>query len=238
MKQQFSNYYEKDGEKYDRISSISSHIDDSGGLIQWAAKCGFEAYANGQDSGYHATQKVKEETANIGSSFHHVVSHFLKNDLDESKLAKQIKTIFDPFKEWLSTIDLQPILIEENVFSRRYKCAGTLDLYANVDGAPTLIDWKTGSDFYISHLLQLAGYDLCLDKLVKQYIIGNFSREGKKQILVINDPKVILELKGIFVETLANFKQKKNLREIMKELKKTMRKKEKLCQSQNLQSKK
>lgn len=56
--------------------------------------------------------------------------------------------------EWQPTYELS----EATVYSRRYGYAGTLDAIAVIDGARTLLDYKTGKGVYGEVALQLAAY--------------------------------------------------------------------------------
>jgi len=53
---------------------------------------------------------------------------------------------------------------ERIVFSRRLFYCGTCDLFATINGKPTVVDFKTGSGFYEDQPLQLAAYALALEE--------------------------------------------------------------------------
>lgn len=62
------------------------------------------------------------------------------------------------YQKWRDEARLKPIAIEQRVFSRKYKYAGTLDVYCEAYGALTLLDWKTGKGIYDEAGLQNAAY--------------------------------------------------------------------------------
>lgn len=62
------------------------------------------------------------------------------------------------YKAWRDEAQLKPLAIEQRVFSRKYKFAGTLDLYCEAYGALTVLDWKTGKGIYDESSLQNAAY--------------------------------------------------------------------------------
>jgi hypothetical protein len=62
------------------------------------------------------------------------------------------------YKEWEKESQLKPIAIEQKVWSRKYKYAGTMDVYGECYGARTLLDWKTGKSIYDEASLQNAAY--------------------------------------------------------------------------------
>jgi hypothetical protein len=62
------------------------------------------------------------------------------------------------WEDWANSAALEPVAIEETVWSDRHGFAGTADLVARVDGAMTLLDWKTGKAVYPEAWLQNAAY--------------------------------------------------------------------------------
>lgn len=72
---------------------------------------------------------------------------------------KAHKPYLDGFLRFLD--DWQPAYeaSEMSVFNRRYGYAGTLDAIATIDGARTLIDYKTGKSVYGDVALQLSAYE-------------------------------------------------------------------------------
>lgn len=72
------------------------------------------------------------------------------------------------FLDWAHTHSIEPILIEQTVVSMQHGFAGTLDLFALVDGTPTLVDFKTskpGGKVYPETHLQVAAYDAAMREL-------------------------------------------------------------------------
>lgn len=61
-------------------------------------------------------------------------------------------------------IDRASIQSERIVFSRKLFYCGTCDLFATIDGKPTVVDFKTGSGFYEDQPLQLAAYATALEE--------------------------------------------------------------------------
>jgi hypothetical protein len=65
---------------------------------------------------------------------------------------------------WRSVAPLEAVESERIVYSKRLFYCGTCDLFALVDGRPTVIDFKTGSGFYEDQPLQLAAYAMAIEE--------------------------------------------------------------------------
>lgn len=70
------------------------------------------------------------------------------------------------FLQWWKTVEIDKATIESEriVFSRRLFYCGTCDLFATIDGRPTVVDFKTGSGFYEDQPLQLAAYATAIEE--------------------------------------------------------------------------
>ena len=66
------------------------------------------------------------------------------------------------WEDWAASVELEPIFVEQIVYSRRYRYAGTMDLFARVNGVETVIDWKTGKAVYAESGLQNVAYQSAL----------------------------------------------------------------------------
>lgn len=123
-------------------------------LVGWANKLGRQ----GIDS-----YKFTEEAAAIGNLAHYLVECDLKKktpDLKDYTPAQIERATFsyENFKAWRREHDLRPILIEGQLVSDEYRYGGTVDFYGYVDGALTLIDFKTSAAVYLEHRAQAVSY--------------------------------------------------------------------------------
>ena len=124
-------------------------------LIGWANRLGLE----GIDS-----TKYVDELADIGTLAHEIISLELKGEnipnefyADYSpRQAECAEPCIEKFYAWKKSNKITPILIETPLISEKYKYGGTLDLYCELNGIKTLLDWKTGSGFYEGHKVQLS----------------------------------------------------------------------------------
>jgi hypothetical protein len=70
------------------------------------------------------------------------------------------------FAGWWASVDMDMASVESEriVFSRKLFYCGTCDLFATINGKPTVVDFKTGSGFYEDQTLQLAAYATAIEE--------------------------------------------------------------------------
>ena len=131
-------------------------LDKGRGLLLWAFNCG----RDGID-----LDKYRDEKAEIGHLAHQMIlDHFRgektvtddysKNQIDAAENA------FISFLEWTKHHTIEPVLIEEQLVSERYRFGGTFDFLGVIDGHLTLLDFKTGKALYDESWYQLAAYNI------------------------------------------------------------------------------
>jgi len=149
-------------------------------LVKWANNLGLQ----GIDS-----TKFVDEKASIGTLAHYLIMcHFEGVEPDVSDFTPnqiaQAKNSLLSFYQWEGLHSIRPVLVEAPLVSDEYGYGGTVDLYAEVDDKPTLIDFKTGKGIFPEMFYQLAAYNRLLDE--KGYAtkdalilrIGRNEREG------------------------------------------------------------
>lgn len=125
---------------------------------------GFFAAFETQVRAAKAAQKVAEEAAEIGKRLHAVVEADLKAELGHGpaveidRLPDAIETSFLHWLEWRRQHRVKPLVMEQVVYSRAHRYAGTMDLVAEVDGARTVIDLKTSKAVYPEMPVQITAY--------------------------------------------------------------------------------
>jgi len=144
-------------------------------LIPWAYKRGREGLS---------LYESRDMAADIGTIVHaRIMAHYKGLEIDNSNIAPDCwqasEESMKSFYEWEKNRKIEPIIIEEPMINKKYRYGGTPDLFAYVDGEPTLLDFKTGSGLYDEHFIQLAAY-LNLPKI-----------KAKKAIkaIILNIPK-------------------------------------------------
>lgn len=121
-----------------------------------------------------ANVKELEKAAAIGSQAHALIEWKLKakmcmNPGPMPECSDKAAFAFIAWEKWADSVRLEPAFVEQVVYSRTYGFAGTLDLFAEVNGVPTVIDWKTGKRVYPEAHLQNAAYRHALREMKLGY---------------------------------------------------------------------
>lgn len=126
-----------------------------------------------------AHRAASTEAADIGSAVHAWIEDYYKGSAPD--VSPEIQTPIEAFREWDRKNKVKPICVEERIWSSaRY--AGTLDLYAEVKGSRTIVDFKSSKAHYPSdHAMQLGAYDLAFREQtgnkVEKYFIVRLDKE-------------------------------------------------------------
>ena len=137
-------------------------------------------------SGVKAAEREKQEAATIGTAVHAWISWQLRRELSdkpgpEPPLSDAAAWAAEAWKDWARSVDLVPIAIERVVYCQACGYAGTMDLYARVNGVLTVLDWKSGRAIYPEAFLQNVAYRHAAR------VLGMPSDQG----LVVRLPKLI-----------------------------------------------
>ncbi len=137
-------------------------------------------------SGVKAADREKQRAATIGTAVHAGIEWHLRTRLGEDAgpephLPDAAAWAVESWKDWAAKVALQPQAIERTVYCIECGYAGTLDLYARVEGIPTVLDWKTGRAIYPEAFLQNVAYRHAARRL------GMPSRQG----LIVRLPKLL-----------------------------------------------
>jgi len=124
-------YETVEGERFPSITTVLN-LYNQNFITEWKAKVG-EEYAN----------KVASQAARRGTIIHESIEHYLSNrsvpfiSFRQQELFKSIKPLLD---------DINNIhCLEQKLFSRHLKIAGTVDCIAEHEGRLSVIDFKTSS---------------------------------------------------------------------------------------------
>ena len=123
-------------------------------LVRWANNLGLQ----GIDS-----SKYTDKMADIGTLAHHFVECHLKNEIpDTSEYNKEqvdlAENAFLKYLEWEKDKKIEVILSEAQLVSETWGFGGTIDFFGNINGVPTLIDFKTCKAIYSEQFTQVAAY--------------------------------------------------------------------------------
>lgn len=155
-------YINKHGERVMRITEIIKVLAKDQ-LIIWANMLGLQGVSY---------RKEMERTSNIGTMFHSVIEQYttpgelaiidydeykvygFQSQLEATNALKSFFKWFDDVQEWYHVKFTEKVVVGD-------KYGGTID--CGIDGRKDpdkviFVDYKSGSGFYLSYFLQLAGY--------------------------------------------------------------------------------
>jgi hypothetical protein len=163
------DYYNIDNVKVPSVTTILTILSKPR-LISWANRQGFLK---------KNVDETLDESANRGILVHSLIENYLMKPSNEPILIQDqfVYNALLNFIEWRSVNSINPILQEASFSSKNF--GGTLDLYCELNGKLTLMDFKTSKDIYLSHFIQLSGYILLLEE--------NGYKVEQAGILLVND---------------------------------------------------
>ena len=183
---QRGRFYEIDGEQFPSVTTILSVIGKPA-LISWAAKVEREMVMEVSADLYQDAPQVKmartawmttlqtrlgkqkastkalAKAGEIGTQVHALIEWTLKGELcvkvgPSPEISNQAQDAFGKWVNWRKEVKLKPLFVEQQIWSRQHRYAGTLDLLAEIEGKLTVLDWKTGKAIYPEAKLQNAAY--------------------------------------------------------------------------------
>jgi hypothetical protein len=100
-------------------------------------------------TGVKAADREKQKAAAIGTAVHAGIEWELRRQLGEDAgpaphLPEAAVWAVESWKDWARSVTLEPLAIERTVYCLACGYAGTLDLYAQIKGVLTVLDWKSG----------------------------------------------------------------------------------------------
>lgn len=115
-----------------------------------------------------ADERLLKTATEIGGAVHKRIEWTLRRELGqeagpEPELPDNGLWAFMAWQDWKKTVNLEPLAIEQTVWSWEHGYAGTMDLFARLDieghgRQQAIIDWKTGAGLYAESDLQNAAY--------------------------------------------------------------------------------
>lgn len=155
-------------------------------LVAWANKLGLEGYEVG---------KWVDALAKIGTLIHYLIECDIKGEVaDLSDYSENdINTAKEAFKKWVAWKEknqFELIASELQIVDDELLVAGTCDIYAKVNGIPTVLDIKTSKACYSEQRTQVVAYKELLLRQGKEVTdsriirIGRSENEGFDDILI------------------------------------------------------
>jgi len=146
-------YKDSQGTRVPGVTTIIGQLNKPA-LIPWANKMGLQ----GID-----TNRYVDNLAQAGTLAHHLILCHHKeevpdmSDFTENQVDLAGNSLMS-YQAWESQHTIEPLLIEVPLVSDTLKYGGTPDLYCNLDGVWTLLDFKTSKALYPEVMYQLAAY--------------------------------------------------------------------------------
>jgi len=139
------NVKEKDGKTYGRISHFLDCFKPDGieGLMRW----GINGFKN-----YQAYEAYMADVSAKGTAMHAALEQYFKKE------ACVTQNLPDDLGALQNKYKIEPISFEERLYDDDLMLSGQYDMLANVDGEPTIIDWKSGKSVRPQHRLQASFY--------------------------------------------------------------------------------
>jgi len=140
------------------MTTMLSEMSDKKHLEKWKKRIGEEEAA-----------KVTQSASTHGTGYHAIMEDYLNNRLDVNKLSHNELDTFKMAKSMVDRID-NIMFVEQSLFSQKYRIAGTVDVCAEFDKVPSIIDHKTSlrpkkKEWIYNYFLQKTGYALMLEEL-------------------------------------------------------------------------
>ena len=152
------------------VTTACGMKDKSRPLLIWASRLIRDYLFKLIGEGVQITQKevlsavdshefTKNEAADIGKEIHKWIEDYIvSGEKPPTPEDERVRLGVIAFLQWKKENDVEFLEIEKVIYSKKYGYVGTLDAIANVNGVPTLIDFKSSKGIYLSHRYQTAAY--------------------------------------------------------------------------------
>lgn len=164
-----ARFYDIEGEKFPSVTTILNALPEPFWLKKWK-----------RDEPNHADISGRARVR--GTLFHYRVGCFFAQEFDlpkpdlelrdderrfiDSGMTEDVSTMMEQFHIFAAEVGMgeafMPRLVEQMVYNKELRYAGTLDLIAEYEGDVWVIDVKTGKSVYDSYEAQIAAYSKCI----------------------------------------------------------------------------
>jgi hypothetical protein len=179
-----SKYLTRAGDKVPSVTTILSRFKESGALVHWAWKLGWER---------KDYRKVRDDAAGVGSAVHNAAESYLhgvSQETCEDAIIEALPDIdvavralqgFHSFLRWHDKEKPEITETELPLVSERHRFAGCID---DIAKPRWQIDLKTGKRVYADHLLQIAAYDIlheeCRGERFERFTLLHIPQDGSE----------------------------------------------------------
>jgi len=134
-----------------------------------------------------AARWFSERSRERGLMVHKTIESYYRDSLDVAALLPEVRGYFDAWLRFESDTGFYPAYVEEAHYHHAIKIAGRPDLIGPHEGAPTIIDIKTGAPAPATGI-QLAGYEYIFKAEVPCHRLAvHLGRDGKYKLQLYND---------------------------------------------------
>lgn len=153
---------------------------DKPALKQWAANCAVDFMQKvilpGQsfdevdlstlfEEARYAYRRISKKATTIGTLVHKRIEEYLTTGVINVPVNTEAKEGFLGAIKWLQQTDHKVQKVETRGYSREYDYAATIDYIGDIEGIPSVLDFKTSKDLYAEYELQLAAYEQVLREM-------------------------------------------------------------------------
>ena len=117
-----------------------------------------------------AYRNASSKALNVGIEVHKwcegaILWKLGKGEVPKMPAREESKNAIKAFREWVKLNDVEWLTVEEKVYHRGHKYAGTLDATAIINDELCVIDFKTSGAIYSAYHLQCAAYAKAIEDM-------------------------------------------------------------------------
>lgn len=126
-------------------------------LVEWGFRIGK------QNPNLNSLREYVDDLADIGTCAHYLLDcHLREREIDlgdfSPNVVEDAKRATAKYFDWAQGKDIRIIAADLEMVSDRHRFGGKLDVFAEINGRRTVLDFKTGKHIYAEHLYQVAAY--------------------------------------------------------------------------------
>lgn len=185
-------YYETPYGRFPSITSILSTWKDKTPIEEWKKRIGEKE-----------ADKIIRQSVNRGNTSHQLWESYLRNEeipeIKNPSILESFNQLKDIFDERVDNIHG----LEEQLYSKTLKLAGTVDCIAEYNGVLSIIDFKTSrsekrKEWITDYFMQATSYSIMLEEMTgirtDQIVILMEVMETGKPLIFVEDPNNWVEL--------------------------------------------